>query len=238
MRIQPITPVFTARPQQLQNNTNITKPQPMKNSIKALELQAPPMQKMQFNWFPSIFSSKNSKEISEVKKIKDEKGFNRYDKEDIKEIKKHLKNDEISVGVLKDFAPTRLSVKSMSEAYLFSKATKNPEQEQKHILKAVTEFEKPEMKMPRSHKDFCTKLTREKNKTYQIENYDGSHVAFYEAEGKKISESRITAGPYYPTPSSSSSSSYDDSSTTTNNDDWNDWKNPMNPLSPFNPINI
>ena len=237
MRIQPITPSFTARPQQIQNNTNIIKPQPMKDSMKALDVQTPSMQKMQFNWFPSIFSSKNSKEMNEVKNIKDENGFNRYDKEDLKEIKKHLKNDEISVGVLKDFAPTRLNVKSMSEVYLFSKSTKNPEQEQKHMLKAITEFEKPEMKMPRSYKEYCTQVSREKGKMYEIKNHDGSHIATYKANGEKIGESRITAGPYHPSPSSSSSSSSDDSSST-RNDDWDDWRNPMNPLSPFNPINM
>lgn len=235
MRIQAISPSFTARPQQVQNNTNTIKSQQIKQSLKPLNIETPSTQKMEFNWFPNIFSSKNSKEISEVKNIKDEKGFKRYDKEDLKEIKNHLKNDEISVKVLKDFAPTRLSVKSMSEVYLFSKTTKNPEQEQKHILKAVTEFEKPEMKMPRAYKEYCTQVSREKDKTYQIKNHDGSHVATYKAEGKKVGESNVIAGPYYPTPTSSSSKS---DSSNTNNDDWNDLSNPMNPFSPLNPANV
>lgn len=236
MRIQAITPSFTARTQTAQNNTKVIT-RPIEKPMKQIDVQTPVAQKMEFNWFPSIFSSKASKDMDEIKAIKNKDGFQRYDKEDQKEIKKYLKKGELDVDTVKAFAQTNLTIKGMSEAYQFAKTTKYPKTEQQNILKAVLEFEKPEMKMPQQYKEYRTGLERGKNSTYKLTNHDGSHIATYKAESKKVSESKVEAGPYHPSPSSSSSSSSDDSSST-RNDDWDDWRNPMNPLSPFNPINM
>ena len=175
--------------------------------------------------------------MDEVKAIKNDQGFQRFDKEDQKEIKKYLKKGELDVDAVKTFAQTNLTIKGMSEAYQFSKTTKNPKEEQQNILKAVVEFEKPEMKMPQQYKEYRTRLERNKNSTYKIENHNGLHNATYKAGGQKLSESTVEAGPYYPSPrkSSSSSESNDTSSTTNNRDD--DWSNPLNPMSPISPLN-
>lgn len=109
------------------------------------------------------------------------------------------------------------------------------------MLKAVLEFEKPEMKMPQQYKEYRTQLERGKDKTYVIKNHDGSHVAHYKAKGEKVSESSLEAGPYHPTPRSSDSDSSSSSATSNNNDDWSSSPlnplHPMSPLSPFNPMN-
>lgn len=234
MRIQAITPSFTARTQTAQNNTKVIT-RPIEKPMKQIDVQTPVAQKMEFNWFPSIFSSKASKDMDEIKTIKNDQGFQRYDKEDQKEIKKYLKKGELDVDTVKAFAQTNLTIKGMSEAYQFAKTTKYPKTEQQNILKAVVEFEKPEMKMPQQYKEYRTELERGKNSTYKLTNHDGSHIATYKAESKKVSESKVEAGPYYTTPGSSSSSSSSNSSTTTSNND--DFWNPMNPMSPISPLN-
>ena len=72
----------------------------------------------------------------------------------------------------------------------------------------------------------------------KLKNHDGSHIATYKAERKKVSESKVEAGHYYTTPaSSSSSSSLNGSTTTSNNDDFWNPMNPMSPISPLNPMN-
>ncbi len=239
MRIQAVTPSFTTRPQAVQNKKVITRP--IEKPMKQIEVQTPVTQKMEFNWFPSIFSSKTSKDMDEVKSIKNDQGFQRYDKEDQKEIKKYLKKGELDVDTVKTFAQTNLTIKGMSEAYQFSKTTKDPKKEQQNILKAVVEFEKPEMKMPQQYKEYRTGLERGKNSTYKLTNHDGSHIATYKAESKKVCESTVEAGPYHPSPrhsdSSDSSSSSSSSSTTNRNDDFWDPMNPMSPISPINPMN-
>lgn len=232
MRIQAVTPSFTAR-QTVQNKKVVTRP--IEKPMKQIDVQTPQNQKMQFNWLPSIFGSKTSKDMDEVKSIKNDQGFQRYDKEDQKEIKKYLKKGELDVDTVKTFAQTNLTIKGMSEAYQFAKTTKNPKAEQQNILKAVVEFEKPEMKMPQQYKEYRTGLERGKNSTYKLTNHDGSHIAIYKAESKKVSESTVEAGPYYTTPGSSSSSSSSNGSTTTSNND--DFWNPMNPMSPISPLN-
>ena len=237
MRIQAVTPSFTARPQTIQNKKSVTRP--VVKPMKQIDIQTPVAQKMEFNWFPSIFSSKTSKDMDEIKAIKNEQGFQRYDKEDQKEIKKYLKKGELDVDTVKTFAQTNLTIKGMSEAYQFAKTTKYPKTEQQNILKAVVEFEKPEMKMPQQYKEYRTNLERSKNSTYKIENHNGLHNVIFKAGGQKVSESTVEAGPYYPIPSkASASSSSSEPSSQNNNDDWSDWRNPYNPLSPFNPINM
>lgn len=231
MPIQAITPRVTPQRINSQKATKTISPinMPVENST-------PKLQKQEFNWLPDIFKSSLSKEMDEIKAIKNNHGFQRFDKEDQKEIKSYLKKGELSVDVVKTFAQTNLSIKGMSEVHEFSKKTQNPKKEQENMLKAVIEFEKPEMKMPQEYKEYRTSLERGKNSTYSLKNHDGSHQATYKANGEKVSESSVTAGPYYPTPSYKSSSS--DDSSNTRNDDWDDWRNPMNPLSPFNPMNM
>ena len=235
MPIQPITPRVTQTKVLPKVNANnlINLQNPINNSANP---QTKQMQTQNFGWFPDIFKSTLSKEMDEIKAIKNERGFQRFDKEDRKEIKSYLKNGTLSVEVVKTFAQTNLTIKGMSEVHEFSKKAKNPKQEQQNMLKAVLEFEKPEMKMPQEYKEYRTKLERGKNSTYSLENHDGSHLATYKAGGQKVSEATVTAGPYYPTPSGGSSLSTDDNQ---NNNDWGtDLRNPMNPLSPFNPINL
>ena len=231
MPIQAITPRVTPQRINSQKATKTISPinMPVENST-------PKLQKQEFNWLPDIFKSSLSKEMDEIKAIKNNHGFQRFDKEDQKEIKSYLKKGELSVDIVKTFAQTNLSIKGMSEVHEFSKKTQNPKKEQENMLKAVIEFEKPEMKMPQEYKEYRTSLERGKNSTYSLKNHDGSHQATYKANGEKVSESSVTAGPYYPTPSYKSSSS--DDSSNTRNDDWDDWRNPMNPLSPFNPMNM
>lgn len=239
MRIQAVTPSFTARPQAVQNKKVITRP--IEKPMKQIEVQTPQNQKMEFNWFPSIFGSKTSKDMDEIKSIKNDEGFQRYDKEDQKEIKKYLKKGELDVDTVKTFAQTNLTIKGMSEAYQFAKTTKDPKKEQQNILKAVVEFEKPEMKMPQQYKEYRTDLKRSFDKNYKIINHDGTHTAYYKEGGKKTSECRAEAGPYHPSPrhsdSSDSSSSSSSSSSTNRNDDFWDPMNPMSPISPINPMN-
>ena len=121
MRIQAVTPSFTAR-QTVQNKKVVTRP--IEKPMKQIDVQTPQNQKMQFNWLPSIFGSKTSKDMDEVKSIKNDQGFQRYDKEDQKEIKKYLKKGELDVDTVKIFAQTNLTIKGMSEAYQFAKTTK------------------------------------------------------------------------------------------------------------------
>lgn len=232
MTIQAITPRIT--PQVVAKTTSSKALSPINTPMAK---QSPQVQKQEFNWLPDIFKSEISKQMDEVKAIKNNQGFQRYDKEDQKEIKKYLKKGELDVNAVKTFAQTNLTIKGMSEAYEFSKTTKNPKAEQQNILKAVVEFEKPEMKMPQQYKEYRTQLERNKNSTYKIENHNGLHNATYKAGGQKLSESTVEAGPYYPSPrkSSSSSESNDTSSTTNNRDD--DWSNPLNPMSPISPLN-
>ena len=232
MTIQAITPRIA--PQVVAKTTSSKVLNPINTPTAK---QSPQVQKQEFNWLPDIFKSSVAKEMDEVKAIKNDQGFQRFDKEDQKEIKKYLKKGELDVDTVKTFAQTNLTIKGMSEAYQFSKTTKNPKAEQQNILKAVVEFEKPEMKMPQQYKEYRTQLERNKNSTYKIENHNGLHNATYKAGGQKLSESTVEAGPYYPSPgkSSSSSESNDTSSTTNNRDD--DWSNPLNPMSPISPLN-
>ena len=232
MTIQAITPRIA--PQVVAKTTSSKVLNPINTPTAK---QSPQVQKQEFNWLPDIFKSSVAKEMDEVKAIKNDQGFQRFDKEDQKEIKKYLKKGELDVDAVKTFAQTNLTIKGMSEAYEFSKTTKNPKAEQQNILKAVVEFEKPEMKMPQQYKEYRTQLERNKNSTYKIENHNGLHNATYKAGGQKLSESTVEAGPYYPSPrkSSSSSESNDTSSTTNNRDD--DWSNPLNPMSPISPLN-
>ncbi len=232
MTIQAITPRIA--PQVVAKTTSSKALNPINTPTAK---QSPQVQKQEFNWLPDIFKSSVAKEMDEVKAIKNDQGFQRFDKEDQKEIKKYLKKGELDVDAVKTFAQTNLTIKGMSEAYQFSKTTKNPKAEQQNILKAVVEFEKPEMKMPQQYKEYRTQLERNKNSTYKIENHNGLHNATYKAGGQKLSESTVEAGPYYPSPrkSSSSSESNDTSSTTNNRDD--DWSNPLNPMSPISPLN-
>lgn len=232
MPIQAVTPRVTPRVATQKVQTQALNP--LGTPVKK---QAPQVKKQEFNWLPDIFKSEVSKQMDEVKAIKNNQGFQRYDKEDQKKIKKYLKKGELDVDTVKTFAQTNLTVKGMSEAYEFSKTTKNPKAEQQNILKAVVEFEKPEMKMPQQYKEYRTRLERNKNSTYKIENHNGLHNAIYKAGGQKLSESTVEAGPYYPSPrkSSSSSESNSTSSTTNNRDD--DWSNPLNPMSPISPLN-
>ena len=232
MTIQAITPRIA--PQVVAKTTSSKVLNPINTPTAK---QSPQVQKQEFNWLPDIFKSSVAKEMDEVKAIKNDQGFQRFDKEDQKEIKKYLKKGELDVDAVKTFAQTNLTIKGMSEAYQFSKTTKNPKEEQQNILKAVVEFEKPEMKMPQQYKEYRTQLERNKNSTYKIENHNGLHNATYKAGGQKLSESTVEAGPYYPSPrkSSSSSESNDTSSTTNNRDD--DWSNPLNPMSPISPLN-
>lgn len=233
MPIQAITPRVT--PQRINSAKATRTISPINMPV---ENSTPKLQKQEFNWLPDIFKSSLTKEMDEVKAIKNHHGFQRFDKEDQKEIKKYLKKGELSVDIVKTFAQTNLTIKGMSEVHEFTKWSKDPKKEQENMLKAVIEFEKPELKMPQEYKEYRTSLERGKNSTYELRNHDGSHQATYKANGEKISECRVTAGPYHPSPSSSSSSSSEDSSST-RNDDWgDDWRNPMNPLSPFNPFNM
>lgn len=94
MRIQAVTPSFTAR-QTVQNKKVVTRP--IEKPMKQIDVQTPQNQKMQFNWLPSIFGSKTSKDMDEVKSIKNDQGFQRYDKEDQKEIKKYLKKVNLTL---------------------------------------------------------------------------------------------------------------------------------------------
>lgn len=240
MRIQAVTPSFTTRTQPIQNNAKVIT-RPIEKPIKQIDVQTPVAQKMEFNWFPSIFSSKTSKDMDEIKSIKNDEGFQRYDKEDQKEIKKYLKKGELDVDTVKTFAQTNLTIKGMSEAYQFSKTTKDPKAEQQNILKAVVEFEKPEMKMPQQYKEYRTDLKRSFDKNYKIINHDGTHTAYYKEGGKKTSECRAEAGPYHPSPKSSdadyNSSSSTDTNTNQRHDDWTDPLNPFSPMSPLNPLN-
>ncbi len=236
MPIQAVTPRVTPHVV-----TQKVQPKVLNPLNTPVEKRTPQVQKQEFNWLPDIFKSEVSKQMDEVKAIKNDQGFQRYDKEDQKEIKKYLKKGELDVDTVKTFAQTNLTIKGMSEAYEFSKTTKNPKAEQQNILKAVVEFEKPEMKMPQQYKEYRTQLERGKNSTYKIENHDGLHKAVYKAGGQKFSESSAEAGPYYPTPRSSDSDSSSSSTTNNKDDDWSSSPlnplNPMSPLSPFNPMN-
>lgn len=233
MPIQAVTPRITS-------SVVVKKtPQVVLNPLNEPVKQQPQLQKRDFNWFPDIFKSSLTKEMEEIKEIKNNQGFPRFDKEDRKEIKKYLKKGELDVDAVKTFAQTNLTIKGMSEAYEFSKTSKDPKKEQQNILKAVLEFEKPEMKMPQQYKEYRTQLERGKNSTYKIKNHNDSHITIYKANAQKISESTVEAGPYYPYPSSSASSgSSGSSSSDTNKRDDDDWRNPFNPLSPFNPLNM
>ncbi len=234
MPIQAITPRITTQNINQRNSTQALRP-----INSPMTKQTPQLQKQEFNWLPDIFKSSVAKEMDEIKAIKNEFGHQRFDKDDQKEIKKYLKAGELDVNTVKVFAKTNLTIKGMSEVHEFSKTTKDPKAEQQNILRAVLEFEKPEMKMPQQYKEYRINLERGKNSTYKIENHDGSHKAIFKEGGQKVSESTVEAGPYYPTPSkSSSSNSSTEPSSQGNNDDWNDWRNPHNPLSPFNPINM
>ena len=236
MPIQAITPRITTK-----NVNNKDAKQTLRPINSPTTKQTPQLQKQEFNWLPDIFKSSVAKEMVEIKAIKNELGHQRFDKEDQKEIKKYLKADELDVDTVKTFAQTNLTIKGMSEAYKFSKSTLYPKGEQQYILKAVLEFEKPEMKMPQQYKEYRTQLERGKNSTYKIENHDSSHKAVYKAKGEKLSESSLEAGPYHPTPRSSDSDLSSSSATNNKDDDWSSSPlnplNPMSPLSPFNPMN-
>ena len=171
MPIQAVTPRVTPRVATQKVQTQALNP--LGTPVKK---QAPQVQKQEFNWLPDIFKSEVSKQMDEVKAIKNNQGFQRYDKEDQKEIKKYLKKGELDVDIVKTFAQTNLTVKGMSEAYEFSKTTKNPKAEQQNILKAVVEFEKPEMKMPQQYKEYRTRLERNKNSTYKLLNFINLYV--------------------------------------------------------------
>lgn len=228
MPIQAVTPRVT--PQVVAKKAPQVAVNPLNTPVTK---QTPKLQKQEFNWLPDMFKSEVSKQMDEIKAIKNDQGFQRYDKEDQKEIKSYLKKGKLDVDTVKTFAQTNLTIKGMSEVYEFSKSTLYQKGEQQHMLKAVLEFEKPEMKMPQQYKEYRTQLERSKDKTYVIKNHDGSHVAHYKAKGEKVSESSLEAGPYHPTPRSSDSSS--SSATSNNNDDWS--LSPLSPFNPFNPMN-
>lgn len=235
MTIQAITPRIA--PQVVAKTTSSKALNPINTPTAK---QSPQVQKQEFNWLPDIFKSSVAKEMDEVKAIKNDQGFQRFDKEDQKEIKKYLKKGELDVDAVKTFAQTNLTIKGMSEAYQFSKTTKNPKEEQQNILMAVLEFEKPEMKMPQQYKEYRTGLERSYDKNYKIKNHNGSHTAYYKEGGKKISECIVEAGPYHPSPRSSDSEGSgwsSSSSSTTNKDDYWDPMNPFSPISPINPLN-
>lgn len=236
MPIQAVTP--RATPQVVAKKAPQVAVNPLNTPVTK---QTPKLQKQEFNWLPDMFKSEVSKQMDEIKAIKNDQGFQRYDKEDQKEIKSYLKKGKLDVDTVKTFAQTNLTIKGMSEAYQFAKTTKNSKTEQQNILKAVVEFEKPEMKMPQQYKEYRTQLEHNKNLTYKIENHDGTHKVIYKAGGQKVSESILEAGSYYPSSkkssSSSDSSSTSTSSTTSNKDDWSNPLNPMSPISPLNPMN-
>lgn len=233
MRIQAITPTYTDRAniQNQNNSTRVINSRPVK-LLEQADVQTPAMPKTDFSFIKNIFSSPLSQKMTEVKNIKDENGDKRYDKDDLKAIKKHLKNDEITVEILKDFAPTNLDVKGISEAYLFSKETQNSQNEQKNILTAVKNFEKAESSQQSNEQQ--TRLEREDDGKYQISNADNTHRATYKADGEKISECTITYNPDYQTKTSNSSS---DNKTNNFEDKKEEEKPPLSPYHPFNPKN-
>ena len=62
MCIQAVTPSFTARTKRIQNNTKVVT-RPVVKPMKQIDIQTPVAQKMEFNWFLNIFSSKTSKDM-------------------------------------------------------------------------------------------------------------------------------------------------------------------------------
>ncbi|MGN0004694.1 MAG: hypothetical protein ACI37Z_01775 [Candidatus Gastranaerophilaceae bacterium] len=232
MRIQAITACYTDRQSLVQNNVATENFQPVKH---LLQNENQSIAKANFGWIKNLFSSPLSQKMQKVKNITDENGSKRYDKADLKAIKKYLKNDEISVDVLQDFAVTNLDVKGMSEAYLFAKESKNPNCEQKNILNAVTEFEKFENNSLKKQ-EYQTQLERKDDGKYEIKNYDYSHRATYKVDGEKIGECTVTVNPDYLPKNSSDESEIKDNKKE-EEEEKNPFNNPFRPYNPRNPFN-
>ncbi len=186
-------------------------------------------------WFGDMFKKTN---IDDIKEIKTKEGNPRFNKEELKEIKSYIKKEKLDTTTVKHLADTMLDVKSMSEAYSYTKKTADPMHELGIIKKLAKEYETPYKNWTDRMKEGMhthIKDISEKNKPmFKIRNENDTHGAVYGENYHRYSEYTVSAGPFHPCSSSSSSSSHTSYPSTTDSRD--DWLNPLNPLSPFNPL--
>lgn len=186
-------------------------------------------------WFGDTFKKTD---LSDIKKLKTKEGNPRFNKEELKEIKSYIKKEKLDTTTVKYLSDTMLDVKSMSEAYSYTKKTADPMHELGIIKKLAQEFEAPYKnwtdRMKEGMHTYLTDISEKDKPMFKIRNENNTHGATYGENHHRYSEYTISAGPYYPIPSSSGSSSNTSYPSATDSRD--DWLNPLNPLSPFNPL--
>jgi len=186
-------------------------------------------------WFGDMFKKTD---LSDIAEIKTKEGNPRFSKQELKEIKSYIKKEKLDTTTVKHLADTMLDVKSMSEAYSYTKKTADPMHELSNIRKLAQVFEAPYKnwtdRMKEGRHTYITDISEKDKPMFKIRNENDTHGAVYGENYQRYGEYTVSAGSYHPSSSSSSSSS--NSSYPSATDSRDDWLNPLNPLSPFNPI--
>ena len=171
------------------SSSQIAKQQINTNKKISSPITKPQPKEFIFNdWFKKV-------DMTPIQELKTNEGNPRFNKNELKEIKSCIKSDKLTTNTVKYLADTMLDVKSMSQAYLFAKDTKDSAKELAYIKNNVKNVEKPFKNWSDNMKEgLFTKLEYEKdNKQYKITDASETKIYRFKEGNQKISSQEITS---------------------------------------------